>query len=54
MGYEDSKKLATSIQNNLNEAMQKENKRVPLKINNIYIIKKSRNSYNYSGMWLFI
>ena len=39
-GNEDSKKLATSIQNNLNEAMQKENKRVPLKINNIYIIKK--------------
>lgn len=28
-GNEDSKKLATSIQNNLNEAMQKENKRVP-------------------------
>lgn len=39
-GNEDSKKLATSIQNNLNEAMQKENKREPLKINNIYIIKK--------------
>ena len=39
-GNEDSKKLATSIQNNLNEAIQKENKRVPLKINNIYIIKK--------------
>lgn len=39
-GDEDSKKLATSIQNNLNEAMQKENKREPLKINNIYIIKK--------------
>lgn len=39
-GNEDSKKLATSIQNNLNEAIQKENKREPLKINNIYIIKK--------------
>lgn len=39
-GNEDSKKLATSIQNNLNETMQKENKREPLKINNIYIIKK--------------
>ena len=32
-------KLATCIQNNLNEAIQKENKRVPLKIDNIYIIK---------------
>lgn len=39
-GSEDGKKLATCIQNNLNEAIQKENKRVPLKISNIYIIKK--------------
>ena len=32
-------KLATCIQNNLNESIQKENKRVPSKIDNIYIIK---------------
>lgn len=38
-GSEDGKKLATCIQNNLNEAIQKENKRVPLKISNVYIIK---------------
>lgn len=38
-GNEDGKKLATCIQNNLNEAIQKENKRVPLKISNVYIIK---------------
>lgn len=38
-GNEQGKKLATSIQNNLNESIQKENKRVPLKIDNIYIIK---------------
>lgn len=36
---EEGKKLATSIQNNLNESIQKENKRVPLKIDNVYIIK---------------
>ena len=36
---EDGKKLATCIQNNLNEAIQKENTRVPMKIDNIYIIK---------------
>ena len=36
---EQSKKLATSLQNSLNESMQKENKRVPLKIDNVYIIK---------------
>ena len=36
---EEGKKLATSIQNNLNESIQKENKRVPLKIDDIYIIK---------------
>ena len=38
-GNEQGKKLATSIQNNLNTAIQKENKRVPLKIDNIYIVK---------------
>lgn len=38
-GNEQGKKLATSIQNNLNESIQKENKRVPLRIDNIYIIK---------------
>ena len=32
-------KLATSIQNALNKSIQKENKRTPLKIDNIYIIK---------------
>lgn len=36
---EQGKKLATSIQNSLNEAIQKENKRVAMKIDNIYIIK---------------
>lgn len=36
---EESKKLATSIQNNLNETIQKENKREAMKIDNIYIIK---------------
>ena len=35
---ENGKKLATLIQNNLNEAIQKENKRVASKIENIYII----------------
>ena len=38
-GSEDGKRLATCIQNNLNEAIQKENKRVPMKISNVYIIK---------------
>lgn len=38
-GNEQGKKLATSIQTNLNESLQKENKRVPLKIDNIYIVK---------------
>ena len=36
---ENSIKLAKSIQQNLNEAMQKENKRVAMKIDNVYIIK---------------
>lgn len=38
-GNEASKKLATCLQNNLNESISKENKRVPLKIDNIYIMK---------------
>ena len=38
-GNEQGKKLATCIQNNLNEAIQKENKRTPLKISDVYIIK---------------
>ena len=37
-GNEDSKKLAQSLQNGLNETIQKENKRESLKIENIYII----------------
>lgn len=36
---EEGKKLATSIQNGLNESIQKDNKRVPMKIDNVYIIK---------------
>ena len=35
----EGQKLASSIQNSLNESIQKENKRVPMKIDNIYIIK---------------
>ena len=35
---EEGRKLAVSIQNNLNEAIQKENNRVASKIENIYII----------------
>lgn len=38
-GDENSTKLAKSIQNNLNEAIQKENKRVAMKLENVYIIK---------------
>ena len=38
-GNEDGKRLANCIQNNLNETIQKGNKRTPLKINNVYIIK---------------
>ena len=37
-GNEQGKKLATSIQSNLNQAIQKENKRVAKTIDNIYII----------------
>ena len=39
-GDENCKKLATSIQNSLNKAIQKENNRVPMKIENIYIVRK--------------
>ena len=35
----DGQKLAVSIQNNLNDAIQKENKRVAKSIENIYIVK---------------
>lgn len=38
-GNKQGEKLATCLQNNLNEAIQRENKRVPLKIDNVYIIK---------------
>lgn len=35
----EGQKLAKKIQDNLNQAIQKENKRVPMKIDNIYIVK---------------
>ena len=38
-GNEKSQKLAKSIQENLNEAIQKENKRVAMKLENVYIMK---------------
>ncbi len=38
-GNDQSMKLAKSMQSNLNEAIQKENKRVAMKIENIYIVK---------------
>lgn len=38
-GNEQSMKLAKSIQSNLNESIQIENKRVAMKIDNIYIVK---------------
>ena len=38
-GNEKSMSLAKSIQENLNESIQIENKRVPMKIDNIYIMK---------------
>lgn len=37
-GNENSKKLSSCIQSGLNETIQKENKREPLKIENIYIV----------------
>ena len=36
---EESKKLAVDIQNNLNEAMQKNNSRTPAQLNTIYLMK---------------
>ena len=39
-GSEEGNKLATLIQSNLNESIQKENKRVAKTIQNIYIINK--------------
>ena len=36
---ESSKNLATSIQNNLNTSINTENKRVPLVLNDVYIMK---------------
>lgn len=38
-GNEASTKLAKSLQNNLNEAIQKENKRVAMKLDTVYIMK---------------
>ena len=38
-GSEESKNLATAIQNNLNEAMQKENNRTPAQLNTVYLMK---------------
>ncbi len=38
-GNEESTKLAKQIQENLNDAMQKENKRVAMKLDTAYIIK---------------
>lgn len=38
-GNEQSMKLAKSIQANLNDSIQKENNRVAMKIDNIYIVK---------------
>ena len=36
---ENSQNLAKQIQTNLNEAIQKDNKRVPMKLNTVYIMK---------------
>ena len=38
-GNEQSTKLAKSLQTNLNEAIQKENKRVQMKLDTVYIMK---------------
>lgn len=38
-GNEESTKLAKCLQNSLNQAIQKENKRVAMKLDNVYIIK---------------
>lgn len=37
---EKSEELAKMIQSNLNKTMQKENKRIAMKLDNVYIIKK--------------
>ena len=37
--HEQSKVLAEEIQSNLNESIQKENHRIPMKLNTIYIMK---------------
>jgi len=39
LGNDKSTLLANKIQSNLNEAIQKENKRVPMKLDNVYIMK---------------
>ena len=38
-GNEESQKLAKCLQENLNQSIQKDNKRVAMKLNNVYIIK---------------
>lgn len=38
-GNEQSEKLAKELQENLNKTIEKENKRVAMKINNVYIVK---------------
>ena len=38
-GNEDSTKLAKKIQENLNKSIQKENTRVPMKLDTVYIMK---------------
>ena len=38
-GNEKSMNLAKSLQQNLNEAIQKDNKRVPMKLENVYIMR---------------
>ena len=38
-GNEDSKNLATCIQNSLNETISSENSRIPHKLNSVYIMK---------------
>ena len=38
-GDEKSVNLAKSLQQNLNESIQKDNKRVPMKLENVYIMK---------------
>ena len=40
---EDSKNLAIAIQNNLNDAMQKENKRQPAQLSTVYLMKYVEN-----------